>query len=375
MEGDSNLMNRILHITGKMDRAGAETMIMNLYRHIDRTKFQFDFVSFSDEEGDFDKEIKDLGGIIYHITDSNPIKRMFALRNLLKEHLEYKIIHCHTLLSNAFHLYAGKMAKVPYRISHAHSTNNSSKGKIIDSLYYSFSKTMISKYSTHFISCGHEAGEFLYPSQKNVLFLPNSIDTRCFSEVGQKEKMYLQKMFQLDDDCLKIIQVGRIENVKNHRFSLEIASELKTRDIKFKMFFVGQGELLVEIEKEIKTKKIEKDVLLLGLRSDIPQLMAGSDVMLMPSFHEGFPVVLVESQSVGLPSLISASISKDVDMGVGLVEFESLETDMPIWVEKLVQLKQKEKIDSQIRLSKIAEQGFDIYNSVEILANLYNSLL
>lgn len=182
-------------------------------------------------------------------------------------------------------------------------------------------------------------------------------------------------MFQLDDDCLKIIQVGRIENVKNHKFSLKIAEELKSKNIQFKMFFVGQGVLQEKIENEIKEKQLTEDVLLLGVRSDIPQLMAGSDVMIMPSFHEGFPVVLVEAQSVGLPSLISASISKEVDMGVGLVEFESLETDMPIWVEKLVQLKQKEKIDSQIRLSKIAEQGFDIYNSVEILANLYNSLL
>lgn len=367
-------MQRILHIAGKMDRAGAETMIMNLYRHIDRTKFQFDFVSFSDKEADFDKEIIELGGKIYHIVESNPIKRMFALRDLLKEHPEYKVIHCHTLFSNAFHIYAGKMANVPYRIAHSHNTSSQLKNKKLRLFYHGFSRRMMSQYATHFVSCGQEAGKFLFPSQKDVLFLPNSIDTEYFSKVGEKEKMYLQKMFQLDDDCLKIIQVGRIENVKNHKFSLKIASDLKAKGVNFKMFFVGQGVLQEEIENVIKEKGLTEHVLLLGLRSDIPQLMAGADVMIMPSFHEGFPVVLVEAQSVGIPSLIADTISAEVDLGVELVEFESLDSDISKWTDKLVKIKNKKMIGVQERLNKLSEQGFDIKSSAQVLSNLYSSM-
>ena len=45
-------MLRVLQVIGKMDRAGAETMLINIYRHVDRSKVQFDFMVFTDEEGD-----------------------------------------------------------------------------------------------------------------------------------------------------------------------------------------------------------------------------------------------------------------------------------------------------------------------------------
>lgn len=76
-------MKRILHIVGKMDRAGAETMLMNLYRAIDRTEIQFDFLSSSNKKDDFDDEIESLGGKIYRITEKNPFKRMGMVINVV----------------------------------------------------------------------------------------------------------------------------------------------------------------------------------------------------------------------------------------------------------------------------------------------------
>ena len=60
-------MLRILHVIGKMDRASAETMIVNLYRKIDRSEIQFDLMVFTDQKADYDDEIEELGGVIYHM--------------------------------------------------------------------------------------------------------------------------------------------------------------------------------------------------------------------------------------------------------------------------------------------------------------------
>lgn len=367
-------MKRIVHIVGKMDRAGAETMIMNLYRTIDRTQFQFDFVTFSEEKGDYDEEIKSLGGKVFHIAEKNPIKRMFRLKALLEAHPDYQIVHAHTLLSNAFHVWAAKMANVPYRIVHAHSTNDISHRSFLGRVYKKGSVLLINNYTTHFIGCGTEPAQFLFPRQKGVLILPNSIDTKYFATIGEKEEEYINQEFGTTSSCLKIIQLGRLQTVKNHSFSLKIAEKLKEKGIEFQMFFVGQGDLKKEIAAQIKEKNLAKQVHLVGLRSDIPQLLAGADVMIMPSLHEGFPVVLVEAQSVGLPSLVSDSVSPEVDLNVGLVEFESLHDPIDHWIEKLISLKSKERLTKDIRLKKLGDQGFDIYTSVKILSSLYESL-
>jgi glycosyltransferase EpsF len=366
-------MQRILHIVGKMDRAGAETMLMNLYRAIDRTEFQFDFVVFTDKPGDYDEEIKSLGGKIYIINKQNPITRMLALKNLLQRHPEYEILHGHTLLSNSFHVLAAKSANVPYRIVHAHSTSKTS-GNYITYLYQKFSKRVIGKDATHYIGCGKAAAKFLFPGQKEVLMLPNSVDTAHFAEMGETNKNFLNNEFNLDESYLKIIQVGRLQVVKNHKFSIKLAKKLKEQDISFKMFFVGQGELHDDIKGQIHFADLQDEVLLLGLREDIPQIMAGADLMIMPSIYEGFPVVLVESQSIGLPSLISDSVSAEVDLNVHLIEFESLNSPLEFWVEKILKIKNNKKLKKKVRLRRMAEQGFDIYCSVKVLTKLYKSL-
>lgn len=366
-------MRRILHITGSMDRAGAETMIMNLYRAIDKKHYQFDFVYFTDKSSDYDDEITSLGGKIYRIPQVNPIKRMFALIKLLKTHPEYKIVHAHTLFSIGFHFLAANIAGVSHRVAHAHSTNDLVNKSLIGKFYKSISYKLINTYSTHFISCGKKVAGFLFTKPEEALILPNAIDIEYFGEIGDNEKYYLQKEFSISENVLKVVQVGRLQTVKNPLFSIEVAKALETLNIEFKFFYVGQGSMLKEIQMELQKQQLEHKVILMGLRSDIPQIMAGADVLLMPSLHEGFPVVLVESQTTGLPALISDTISNEVDLGVGMIYFESINKCPSVWAEKLLKLNGI-KTDKVKRIKKIAEQGYDINSSAQKLQNLYNTL-
>ena len=367
-------MRRVLHVLGKMDRAGAETMVMNIYRQVDRNQYQFDFVVFSKKEGNYDAEILSLGGRIYRISKSNFLARMLELRRLLKAHPEYQIIHCHTLFSNAFHLLAAYMANVPYRLVHSHNTSDLSGNKFVRAVYHLSARKMIRQYATHFIACGEAAANFLFPGQSGCLIIPNSIDAGFFTTTGEEKRNYIDELYRLEKRYLKLIQVGRLEPVKNHTFTINLAGELKRRGVFFKMFFVGQGSLLTALENKVRHLGLDNEVVFLGVRTDIPQLMAGADVMMMPSHHEGFPVVLVEAQAVGVPSLVSDTISREVDLGLDLVQFTSLQKEKSEWVESLIALKDKGRQRKCVRLSHLTERGFDIKASTERLLNLYNSL-
>ena len=171
---------------------------------------------------------------------------------------------------------------------------------------------------------------------------------------------------------IKIIQVGRLSEVKNHLFSLDIARQLRDKGVKFTFFIVGQGPRECLIQEKIQEYKLEKNVFMLGVRSDVPQLMAGADVMLMPSLHEGFPVVLVESQAVGLKSLISDRIAREVDLNLNLVNFLSL-NNVNSWLNAVT--KQKAIFVSESDISKCLQDNcFDVKKNSEDLLDYYKKL-
>lgn len=361
---------RVLHIVGKMDRAGAETMLMNLYRHIDRTQVQFDFVTFTTDQGDYDEEILALGGKIFPIIANNSIERMFKLTNFLKQYPEYRIVHTHMLLNNAFHLLAAKKAGIPHRISHSHSTKNTKSG-VVANFYEKLAIYLNKNLSTKRIACGKEAAEYLFNTIENVWLLNNAIDLQLYKEISLTNKNSW-KAIKGDTQGLKIIQVGRLNEIKNHIFSLEIARKLKEKGINFTFFIVGQGHLEDSIRKNIKNYGLEENTFLLGVRSDVPSLMAGADFMLMPSLHEGFPVVLVESQAIGLASILSENITREVDLNLGLVEFLSLE-NIDSWVKTLINQKNEPISQSEI-YTCLQASGFCVERNSLDLLNFYKNL-
>lgn len=366
-------MKRILHITGGMDRAGAETMVMNLYRNIDKTKFQFDFVAFTDRVCDYDSEIEALGGRVFHITASNPVKRMKALESLLKQHPEWQTVHAHTLFSNAFHMYAAYKARVKQRIAHSHNTSDQSKSKWTSLVYQAFSRKMQARFATHFVACGKEAGAFLFPNQKEILFIPNAIDVEHFATIGESRKDYLRKEFNLPESTAVLLQLGRLSTVKNHVFSFQLLKRLKEQNFEFKFFIAGQGDLEKDLKEKTKAFNLEDEVVFLGIRSDVPELLAGSDVMFMPSLHEGFPVVLVESQACGTPALIADTIASEVDLGLNLVIFESLQSPIDNWIKKLLEIVKQTTESKEDRIQKLSAMGFDVKHNVKLLDKLYNA--
>lgn len=358
---------RILHIVGAMDRAGAETMIMNLYREMDHSKYQFDFVYFGVKTCDFDEEILRLGGRIFQLSSQNPLGRFIQLLKVLFKE-QWRVVHSHTLFSSGIHLLAARLAGVEKRICHSHSANSTLTASLAGRIYKWVMIRLIPWVATDHLACGYAAAKNLFPGRKDVTILPNSIDIDHFIDVEESD---LESTVRRNEKSLIILQVGRLTDVKNHLRSIQIAQALKYQNIDFKMLFVGNGPNYAAIDDQICNGNLEKNVTLLGLREDIMSLMAVADVLLMPSLYEGFPVVLVESQAAGLPAVISNSISREVDLGIHLVEFMNLEDTSESWAAQIIAVSKRTKVDPAERRRAIESNGFSAKLNADVLASYY----
>jgi glycosyltransferase EpsF len=161
--------------------------------------------------------------------------------------------------------------------------------------------------------------------------------------------------------------------VKNHTWSVDVAAALRELGVDFRMLFVGAGPEKAALESQIAGLGLGENVKLLGLREDIAELMAAADVMLMPSLHEGFPVVLVESQAAGLPAVISSAISPEVDLGLGLVEFVGLSEGAELWADRIVDAAHKGEVEGAVRKDALEKHGFSSKTGAKRLAELYQT--
>lgn len=368
-------MIRILHIVGSMNRAGAETMVMNLYREIDRTRYQFDFIYFTPKKCDYDDEITKMGGKIYRVfpKSKSVFARYINYFSTLKKLKDNDHVHSHMNINNSMYLTIAYFAGIKERISHSHGTTGRSHKKGIRRIYKSFSFGLIKSFATKYVACGEAAGKYLYPKVDNskITLLPNAIDVQKFSNSRKTNRDYIRNLLKIDKDTLVLSQVGRLNRVKNHDFSIRFLKYLKDKGTKFHYVVVGDGKLMVDLQKMVEVQGLKKNVSFLGIRSDVPELFSGSDAVLMPSLHEGFPVVLVESQAIGVPSLISNTISSEVDLGLDLVEFASLDDDFSVWEEKLLNMINQEEVKVVRILNVLTEKGFSIVGSVKKLEKIY----
>lgn len=359
---------RILHIVGRMDRAGAETMVMNLYRAIDRGRFQFDFTCFTSDRCDYDEEILALGGRIIRIPGGGALSRFFRLWYRLRGG-EWRVVHSHTLFSSGLHLLAAKLAGVPVRIAHSHSTADANSRRAVVKGYQWFSRKLLSRVPTGYAACGRAAASYLFPGRSGVTIIPNAINVPEFLKASGSG---VRQELGIDPGRLLVVQVGRLLPVKNHAFSLRIAEALRESGHEFQMLFIGSGHLTEALEADIRTRALERNVRLVGVREDIAALMGAADVMLMPSLYEGFPVVLVESQAAGLPAVVSRAVSPEVDLGLGLIDFVDLGVAPADWAARLVVAASKPSPDPGVRRETLTKYGFSADGSALRLARMYD---
>ncbi|PGL70321.1 glycosyltransferase family 1 protein [Bacillus sp. AFS055030] len=362
---------RVLHSVVNMNRGGAETLIMNLYRNIDRSKVQFDFLTC--KEGVFDAEIVAMGGKIHripYVTDVGHLGYIRKLDKFFRLNPNYKIVHSHMDKMSGLVLRAAKKANIPVRIAHSHNTK--SEGGFASQLYKWYAGKQITPNATHLFACSEAASKWLFSKRTNEsLLLKNGIESDKFLfSLQSREK--IREELNIAKKSFVVGHIGRFNHQKNHLFLLEIFAGLLKKMPNAVLILVGGGALQTKIEAKIKELEIEKNVKLLGIREDIHLVLQAMDVFVFPSLHEGLPVTLIEAQGASLTCIISDSITKEVDMEIGLVQYCSL-SDKERWIEKILEEAQKNYPRKNAE-SALYQKGYDIRKTAEITQKTYISL-
>lgn len=169
---------RVAQVVGKMVGGGVEAVVMNYYRHIDRSKVQFDFLVDSDSTLVPRDEIESLGGRVFEIPPYQHIAEyQRELQRLFKQE-GWKIVHSHINALSVFPLRAAKKAGVSVRIAHSHST--SGKGEYAKNALKAVLKTQSNRYPTHRFACSQFAGEWLFGKAAHFEVVYNAIDLDRF---------------------------------------------------------------------------------------------------------------------------------------------------------------------------------------------------
>ncbi len=360
---------RVLMLFTILNRGGAESLAMNYFRNIDRSKVMFDFVVHREEKGDFEDEITALGGRIFRMMPLRPPfgKYEQQIATFFDEHPEYKIIHGHCSESGYFFYKEASKRGIPVIIAHAHNSHVKIDLKWI---VRTWMKHQMRPYITHYFTCGEEAAEWLFGknlAQKAIL-QKNAIDTNYFqfNPIIRKSK---RKELDIPENTLTFCHVGRFDKVKNHNFVIDIFSKILKKKPDARLLLIGEGVLKKQIEQKVEEMGIALHVMFLGTRKDVAELMQASDAMIFPSFFEGFSFAIVEAQCTGLPCVISDIIPNEV-MLTDAVTNLSLKESALIWAEKLIATAQRQE-DRREYAKKVEQAGFDIKDNAKWLEHFY----
>ncbi|MCI8568946.1 MAG: glycosyltransferase family 1 protein [Bacilli bacterium] len=365
-------MLRVLQIGMTDNWGGIESYLINYYRNIDRNKIQFDFINIYDKKLYFQDEIEKFGGKVYNVHSyyKNPKKYIEDVANIIKKN-NYEIVHCN--MNSAVFLYPLKAAKkggAKVIISHAH--NASSDKGILKAFLHNINKNFISKYANVFFSCSDKAGKWFFNEKirtsSNYYIVNNAIDTEKyeFSELVRAKK---RKELNINEDCFVIGHVGRFCKQKNHDFILAVFKKIKEDNKNnIKLVLVGVGPLEEKIKDQAKKMGFYSDVIFLGQRNDVNELMSIFDLFFLPSLYEGLPLVGIEAQASGLKCVLSSEITKELNILSSINKYISLNDDLKKWKDEIIKVNHFDRKDAA---TIIKNKGYDIRINAKRLLEIY----
>ena len=360
---------RIAQVIGKWVGGGVEAVVMNYYRHIDKSKIQFDFICDEDSTNIPYEEIEKLGGKVILVP---PYQKLFRYHKELKRVLKegnYKIVHSHINTLSVFSLFAAKCAKVPVRIAHSHSTTNKKEKKknLMKQVLKPFSKL----FATDYMCCSELAGRWLFGdklyNEGKIYLLNNAIDLQKF-EYNEKIREEVRKELNIGEETFVMGYIGRFVETKNHKFLIEIFHEIYKEQPDSKLILAGQGPLQEEIKAKVEALGLSKSILFLGQRNDADRLYQAIDVLVLPSLYEGLPVVGVEAQAAGVLCVFSDQVTKEVKV-LDTTIFQSIDKSPKVWKEKILDL--HKNYVREKTLLEMQKRRFDIDIEAENLSQFY----
>lgn len=362
-------MIKVLQIGMTTNLGGIEKFLINYYENIDREKIQFDFVNMYNQDLALKENIENLKGTIYKVSDyrKRPIKYMYQIYKIVKG--KYDIVHCN--MNSAVFLYpliASKLVGAKVVIAHAH--NSSSDKGFIKSILHCINKRFIPLFSNVYFACSNIAGQWFFSKKirtsSKYYIINNAIDIQKFNIDDKSTIESIKSELNIPKNYLVLGHVGRFNKQKNHEFLIDVFYKYHLCNSNSILILVGIGPLQDKIINKVKQLNLQKNVIFLGQKKNINEIMSTFDVFLLPSLYEGLPLVGIEAQYLKKFCIFSNNITNELKISDN-AKFLPLEVDN--WVSCIRTLKNSD------RVLKISNNKFSIKENSKELEKIYSKIL
>jgi glycosyltransferase EpsF len=364
-------MKKILEVAyPALNNSGVPAVIMGIVREL-HNECKFDVLVFRSDIGYHKEEFESYGGKIHIINCDKKksrikniiekITRPFKLYQGTKKILsndKFDVIHCHNGADAGWCILAAQKCGVPLRIVHSHSSANSYKKEPLSTrVYQLFMRSILNKYSTNRIGCSRIAADSLFGKNAKTQVVLNAVDLSRFN------KNIIN--YNINTTAPTVLFVGRITMQKNPIFLLNVFKSLQNYLPNAKLKIIGYGDMEETVRNEICNNRM-KNVTLMKHSSDVPNVLAESDVFILPSFYEGLPIVLVEAQTMGVHCFASDTIAMESDMGN--CDFLPLTIGADEWAKKIYTYL------STTKIKKMPEEQITNRYNWKTIANDYRTI-
>jgi glycosyltransferase EpsF len=350
-------MKKVLQIVPTLGYGGVANFVLNYYKKMNKDKIIFDFVTHGKEEA-FHKDLIRSGSKIFYFKTIGQVgmKKYYKQLKSILNHNEYNAIHINEGHITGVAALMCKLLGAKKVVCHAHTSACPNRKH---TPFMPIFRYLTVKYGDIHLACGEKAAKFTY-GNIDYIKINNAIDVKRFCSIQANPSKELKLKYGIDNECFVIGHIGTFIEIKNHSYILRIFSQVAKRKKNTKLVLVGDGVLKDKIIDEAKKLNIINNVIFMGIQTDIPSIINMLDVFLLPSLHEGLPLVGIEAQAAGVPCLFSNTIDKDVDLGMGSVKFLPIdENHVSNWCEEIMSLTNS-KVSPEKRTSILQNSGYDV---------------
>lgn len=354
-------------------KGGVEMLLMQFFRSIDRSRVQFDFLTFC-EKCVFEEEILAAGSQVFHVTrrGENPIKNRKELIAFYKAHPNtYDYIWYHlSSASNCAPVVLAHKYTTAKIICHSHGTSFESRSlfRPIHSALDRINYPKLMKSTDYCFACSKAAGKWLFKgTEREIKLIRNGIPIEKF-EFNPSVRARLRQELRLEDAVI-IGHAGRFCEAKNQNFLIDVFAEYHRTEPKAVLLLAGEGETKVALEEKVRVLGLESVVHFLGFRDDLNELLQAFDLFLMPSLYEGLPLSAIEAQAAGLPCLLADTIPQETAV-TELVEFLSLEDSVTLWAQRMQTMLEK-TISRDGYAQLVRDAGYDAEDTISDVAEFF----
>lgn len=331
---------KIMHFVSGIGNDGVAQVLTNYTGRINK-EFPIDESIVYQHKADV-KQLKleqKLGNKTYRIPfkSKHPIKNLKATYHLIKNK-KPDIVEAHMNLVNFFPLFIAWVLRVPVRISHSHIAHD------VDNINPKFAplfKKLNIIFANNLVACGEVAGKYMYGNKKfHIVY--NAIDQNKF-KFSEQSREEIRHKYNIAESTVVLGNIGRITKQKNQKFLIDIFRDYLQENDDAVLFIIGNGELEDSINNYIKEKKIQNKVIRITGVASTEKFYSAFDTFLLPSLYEGLPVVAVEAQANGVPTLLSKNIDSSVIYSND-VKLLPIDKGTKIWIDNIKRNNRNDKL-------------------------------